>query len=342
MSKWYKGRRIFKGKRKQQLDITTGNAQQNHIEQPSIRSTIPHVNKPTMTGGIPKVFTSRKKDRKGKRRKRRSDIERIRSNIQQQEEKREKQQLKSARDTETDRIARILIQGDYAGDSLLNTVLAEYDQPAMSWQEADAKTGKINSHVVETREQYRRLAHMAMKYKSIDELEKAIKSSKGITRTALKHIRDIALAHPELYNEPALNVSRETYDSETNNGHTEQLNDDNTADSRRLIYDTIVSMINEGLNSPERYVRFCAGYLMDTLDAEIVQYGDKAYQAIEACDGTWLIEDCRVFIFDSESWKDKLARLESILALIHGHMPSDEEREQFAIWSDALDDFEDY
>ena len=120
MSKWYKGKRIFKGKRKQQIDITAGSAQQSRIGQSSIHSTIPHVKRPSVTGTLPKIFTSRKKDRKGKRRKR-SELKSVQRNIQKLEERKEKQQLKTARDTETDRVARILIQGDYAGDPLQNS-----------------------------------------------------------------------------------------------------------------------------------------------------------------------------------------------------------------------------
>lgn len=351
MSKWYKGRRIFKGKHKQQLDITAGNAQQNHIAQPSIHSSIPHVKKPTATGRIPKVFTSsRKKDRKGKRRKKRSEIERIQSNIQKLEERKEKQQLKSARDIETDRVARILIQGDYAGDPLLDTVLAEYDKPAMSWQEADAKTGKINSHVVETREEYRRLAHMAMKYKSIDELEKAIKSSRGITKTTLKHIYDIALTNPSLYNEGGTDdVSRETSETPTA---------ENTADSKRLIYDSIMAIIEDAFGVAPKtvvagrkgeprvswfgsFIEYLAYYLKETLDKEIQTYGDMTYKAIEQC-GESLVEECRGYIYDSkEDLEMKKARLESIMYMIRGYY-TDESLEESARWSDALDTIEDY
>lgn len=357
MSKWYKGKRIFKGKHKQQIKITTGNAQQTRISQPSVHNTIPHVKRPSMTGTLPKIFTSRKKDRKGKRRKR-AELKRVQRNIQKLEERKEKQQLKSARDEETDRIARILIKGDYAGDSLLDTVLAEYDKPAMSWQEADAKTGKINSHVVETREQYRRLAHMAMKYKSIDELEKAIKSTKGITRTALKHIHEIALTHPELYNEPVPDVSRETYENVTNNGYTDQPSADNTADSKYLIYNSIMAIIEDAFgvapkavvasrNGEPRvswfgsFVEYLAYYLKDTLDKEIQTYGDMAYKAIELCGGA-LVEDCRGYIYDSkEDLETKKARLESIMYMIRGYY-TDELLEESARWSDALDTFEDY
>lgn len=349
MSKWYKGKRIFKGKRKQQIDITAGSAQQSRIGQSSIHSTIPHVKRPSVTGTLPKIFTSRKKDRKGKRRKR-SELKSVQRNIQKLEERKEKQQLKTARDTETDRVARILIQGDYAGDPLLDTVLAEYDKPAMSWQEADAKTGKINSHVVETREEYRRLAHMAMKYKSIDELEKAIKSSKGITRTTLQHIHEIALTHPSLYNEgDTTDVSRETSDTPT---------EENTADSRHLIYDSIMSIIEDALGvAPSTvvadrhgkarrswfgsFIEYLAYYLKETLDKEIQTYGDMTYKAIELC-GSSLVEDCRGYIYDSkEDLETKKARLESILYMIRGYY-TDESLEQSAIWSDALDEFEDY
>ena len=191
---------------------------------------------------------------------------------------------------------------------------------------------------------------MAMKYKSIDELEQAIKSSKGITRTALKHIYDIALTNPSLYNEGGTeDVSRETSETPTT---------ENTADSKHLIYESIMAIIEDAFGVAPKavvtgrkgeprlswfgsFIEYLAYYLKDTLDKEIQTYGDMAYKAIELC-GSSLVEDCRGYIYDSkEDLETKKARLESIMYMIRGYY-TDELLEESARWSDALDTFEDY
>ena len=278
MSKWYKGKRIFKGKKRILPTLTTGSPKEDtRIQQPHVNNQIPRVISPSSSVRLPKSY-SRKRDHRKERREKRKQAKTLVAQKKQQL-KVKKPKAPTAKDVETDRIARILIKADYAGDELLNYILDEYNKAPMSWSEAEKKSGKVNAHVVEVREMYRRLAHMAMKYKSIDELEKAIKSSKGITKSTLKHLRDVAMSNPNIYN---TDVSRETY---------EQPTEQNTADSSRLIYDSIMDLIEKGLNVPRKefinttgtrhvsyfgsFEAYLAYYLKETLDKEEFWYDTK-------------------------------------------------------------------
>ena len=181
-------------------------------------------------------------------------------------------------------------------------------------------------------EYFNTLIDKALKYKSASELINYFNSldQNDYRRQDLQSVVKLVLETPSLYNELSeINVPP---------------NETNTADSAELLYTEIMKMIDEALTGGTKWQKYLADYLQNAFQEQLDMYAGeqwKVYKAIEES-GSWLYDSCWAYIYDSENLEGKKARLESILTQIRGNLPSDEEREMIADFSDMYDRWEEY
>lgn len=322
MSKWYKGKRVIPKSRNR-------SDKNKRISQPRNNTKAPKPVKPsTVQRGtsINTILRQQKqaiKEQEIELKQKRQEL--YRYNKQKKKckraEKRAQRALERANERQKNKVLDMISK---------QVMVQESEKQATRQHDILVRMAELQGDNYDTlsdteKEIYYRAYKELEKYSTMRELSDAVNSSEtsGISKIYLDIAHKFAHNNPWIFNKYT--------DTDV------PPNDTNTAQTSTLVYDSVISLIHEGLSYTGRYPAWLADNLMDEVDDEINTYGfEPVVKAMELADGE-LIKNVEAYIFDSENRSEKEVRLEHIMMLIHGGL-SEEDYERIKEWNTLLED----
>jgi hypothetical protein len=188
--------------------------------------------------------------------------------------------------------------------------------------------GLINPESPEDELYYKSMIQYATS-NTLEDIQKASKSLTGRKASFAKEALILSQRSPEAFN---------TFFGTADN---EKPNSKNTADTQTLVYDSVMSRIEEAFAYGNSSEQFLANELDKMVQEQIQAYGfDKTVQGMEQADG-WLLSTVEYYFFSSDQWVNDGWKntLMSMAHVIQGYM-DDETQERMSELSELLEEHE--
>lgn len=322
MSKWYKGKRVIpKSHNRSDKKVRISQPRTNNRVPKSAKSSTGQHG--TSINTILRQHNQAIKEQEIELKQKRQEL--YRYNKQEKKRKRAEKRAQRALERENER------QKNKVLDMISNQVMVqESEKQATRQHDILVRMAALQGDNYDTlsdaeKEIYYRAYKELEKYDTMRELSDALNSpsTSGISKIYLD------IAHKFAHNNPW--IFNKYVDTEV------PPNDTNTAQTSTLVYDSVITLIRQGLDSGVDWYQWLADNLMDEIDEEITTYGfDAVVKSMELADGE-LIAEVDAYIFDSENRSEKEVRLEHIMMLIHGGL-SEEDYERIKGWNTLLED----